>query len=118
MSHGLVYMNKKIKCETCGKTIVDNPNKHRYRPKYCPHCRAIYKKDSLIHIPNLDWLRNILERRHHRLNEKIFKYKGRAKMLLITEAQNKGDFNYEPSESEINKRVNEMIATDKKFKEL
>ena len=40
-------MNRKIKCTVCGRTIVDNPEKHKYREKYCPHCLHPYKTSTV-----------------------------------------------------------------------
>ena len=39
-------MNRKIKC-ACGYIIVDNPEKHQTRDKYCPNCKTPYRKAGI-----------------------------------------------------------------------
>ena len=48
-------VNRKIKCPSCGRTIVDNPEKHKFRAKYCPHCRFPYKTSGLSWKPSLSF---------------------------------------------------------------
>ena len=36
-----------IVCERCGHKFVDNTEKHKSRPKYCPNCRYPYKTSSI-----------------------------------------------------------------------
>jgi len=33
-------VNQIVRC-SCGRVVVLNPNKHRFRPKYCPNCLSI-----------------------------------------------------------------------------
>jgi len=51
----------KIKCKNCQSVIIDNPKKHRYRDKFCPHCLQPYKIHWSNWKPNLQWVKQKLE---------------------------------------------------------
>ena len=36
-------MNEIIVCSNCGHRFPDNPEKHKFRKKYCPNCRHPYR---------------------------------------------------------------------------
>lgn len=55
-------MKRKIKCSNCSKTFENNDQKHRFRTKYSPCCKAPYSKPS-AYIPGFDF----------RIREKIAK---------------------------------------------
>ena len=55
-------MKVKVRCKVCGFEFVDNPEKHKYRPKYCPKCREPYKGTFLNFKPNLNWIRQRIEK--------------------------------------------------------
>jgi len=88
-------MTELIKCKSCGHSFRDNPLKHRNREKYCPKCGVPYRKPWFEWRPNLNWLRERLEKREEKRIRKIQSLYERARHSLRTR---KG---MEPSDSEI-----------------
>jgi hypothetical protein len=61
-----------IKCENCGYRFPDNPEKHKYRNKYCPKCLTVYKRGGLLWKLNIpfeafrDWLAGVQKSHYER----------------------------------------------------
>jgi len=47
-------MMELITCGECGTRFPNNPDKHRYRPKYCPQCRTPYTQPQTW-LPSIDF---------------------------------------------------------------
>jgi len=110
-------MADNIKCKNCGETIVDNPDKHRYRDKLCSHCRFVYRKSGLHFSVNLNWLRQKLSfSQNYRKNYKLMKYDGKARKQLILELHDKG-IDRLPTKEEIDKKVRQWVEEDKQAHE-
>ncbi len=60
-------LNEIVKCEECGARFPNNPNKHRYRSKYCPQCRAPYTNAQT-------WMPSISFRSIRRGLQKLFSF--------------------------------------------
>jgi len=43
-------MNEQITCKVCRGRFTNNPEKHPFRPKWCPCCKTPYKQGVGIHI--------------------------------------------------------------------
>lgn len=63
-------MNELIVCDECGFRFLNNPNKHRFRPKYCPKCRHAYKHSNLKWKPKLNWIRSKIAKIKERMNRR------------------------------------------------
>ena len=49
-------MNEQIKCGTCSRRFVNNPEKHLYRQKLCPYCQTPYSKVGFTwHVPRISF---------------------------------------------------------------
>jgi len=103
--------NEKITCKVCHSRFVNNPEKHRSRPKYCPTCRTPYGKPRFSWRPNLDWIRQKLERRREREETKIRKYRQRARHKLRAQTGS------EPSHFEVEWEVIRMMVMEGKLTE-
>jgi len=57
-------VRQKIVCPACGHKFIDNTEKHKSRPKYCPNCRYPYRTPSLLPTGILQFkkLREALQR--------------------------------------------------------
>jgi DNA-directed RNA polymerase subunit RPC12/RpoP len=60
-------MTELIICENCGGRFPNNPDKHRYRSKYCPYCRVAYTGAQ-------KWLPSISFRSIRKSFQKIFSF--------------------------------------------
>jgi len=61
-------MTEIVVCSNCGRRFPDNPEKHRFRKKYCPYCRHPYR-DAESYT-----LRRISFRAIKRRLESVFKF--------------------------------------------
>lgn len=74
-----------ITCKKCFNTFSDNPNKHRYRPKYCSICRTAYRKPFSVFRKNFKWLKDKLFRRQQRTyNRQLRAYQRVLKSLRMS----------------------------------
>lgn len=104
-------MNEKLKCPNCGKTFVNNPEKHRSRPKYTPCCRVQYNQPS-IRLPNLSWIKERIFNLRRRESGWKFKNRGRIERIMMLERQKKENFE-EITKEELDRRVDAEYKTYK-----
>lgn len=60
-------MTELIICENCGGRFPNNPDKHLYRPKYCPYCRTPYTEAQ-------KWLPSISFKSIRKSLQKLFSF--------------------------------------------
>jgi hypothetical protein len=104
-----------IKCENCGYRFPDNPEKHKYRDKYCPKCLTVYKRGGMLWKLNLpfeafrNWLAGVKKSHYER------DLRGRAVHQLKNELRQEKEFR-EPFEKEVQNRISNLRIQDEREK--
>jgi hypothetical protein len=94
-----------IRCPN-GHKVNDNPTKHQSRNKYCPTCRAVYRKQPGFNF-NLNWIREKLDRRNEQKEIHIVKIRGNVAHNLRL------NLDREPTNNEIEKEVQKRLNDEK-----
>lgn len=103
-------MKRVLKCSECGAKIVDNTEKHRHRPKYCPECRTVYTQPLINWRPNLGWLDFKSKVAKFRADWKKKQEKDRIVHNLRISLKR------EPTEKEIQKEIDKAHASQRLYK--